>query len=507
MSRKLRIACPKVPTVLDREQPDRLLQPENIDAHLQLYEPLLGYVGASPESAGTDASRAVTNLAAAGWSCSEDRTTYRFDLRSGIRSAHGNELTAADVCWAWERAIALGTVGAWIGGNAGLTEAGQVRQTGTYTVEFRLPFGTTILPHILTVIVPTLFDSTEAERHATPADPWALAWLRDHGAGFGPYVVAEKTDDLLLLVANENYWRGRLPYDQVEFRGLADIGERRRAIVAGDCEVGLGLDQAPENLQDVTALSLPTSWRTMLGISYQRAPFNDPRFRRGLALAVPYHRIVAEGYLGQAKAMTSCISDIVIGHSPQFDLKYAPDEARELLSDFLPLPPVRLTYHSESFAFPRIAAILAETFEAVGLEIQLELVDAGQLGLMKLRRELELFIDEDGPITIDGRYALGHDVNPPLGEVFDFTGYHSDKTDKLLRLSLRELDDGRMLRMLAEVQAISARDLPWIPLAQQKYVLWLHNSVSGYRWYPLPRPRVRDLVPVAHAVRGTDERT
>ncbi|MHB8589593.1 MAG: ABC transporter substrate-binding protein [Candidatus Dormibacteraceae bacterium] len=485
--------------MLDRDQPARLLQPENIDAHLQLYEPLIGYVGALPDGAGSAASRTLTPLVAEAWASSADRTTYRITVRHGMRSSFGNELTASDVCWAWERSLALGTVGAWIASNAGITSADQIRQLDRYTVQFQLPYGTTILPHLLTVIVPTIFDSTEARRHTTPADPWAIVWLRDHGAGFGPYTVATKTDASLTLVANPNYWRGVPQYESVEFVEIPEKHQRMKCVSSGECHVAVGLDEVPAAGTGAVAYRLPTSWRTMLGVTYLRSPFNQAAFRRGLAMAIPYERIVSEGYLGQAKLMTSCISDLVTGHSPEFDLHYSPNEARELLRPYLPLPPVPLTYHAESPAFPRIATILEESLEAVGLDIELDLVDAGDHGIRKLRRELDLFIDEDGPITIDGRYALGHDINPPLEGVFDFIGYHSEEVNHLLTLSLRELDQHNTLRLLRQVQANAARDLPWIPLAQQEYVLWFHSAISGYRWYPLPRIRLRDLIPASEA--------
>src|SRR5579872_6980238 len=180
----LHIGCAVLPTVLDRDQPLRLLQWENIDAHLQLYEPLTTYAGAPPETAGSPASTTLHPFVAERWEASRDGTRYRFILRSGIYSAFDHELTAEDVRWTWERSIALGTVGAWIGTNAGLRSPEQIQTVDRYVVEFDLPFPTTILPHLLSVIVPTLFDSTEVRRHATGDDPWALRWLKTHGAGY-----------------------------------------------------------------------------------------------------------------------------------------------------------------------------------------------------------------------------------------------------------------------------------------------------------------------------------
>ncbi|MBI4506788.1 MAG: hypothetical protein HY691_14745 [Chloroflexi bacterium] len=494
----LRIGCTVLPTVLDRDQPRRILQWENIDAHLQLYEALTAYAGAPPETAGSPASLALQPFVAERWERSADATVYRFVLRRGIWSAFGHELAAEDVRWTWERSLALGTVGAWIGGNAGLRSADQVRAVDRYVVEFHLPYPTTILPHLLAVIVPTLFDAQEARRHATPGDPWALARLRSHGAGYGPYVVDEAAPaGSFRLAANPRYWRGRLPFEAVELVAIADPDARWAALRRGEVDAATELE-VPAGRRDggVTVYHVPTTWRTMLGLTYERPPFDRAAVRQAIAQAIPYDRLIAEACRGRAQRMTSCISDVVLGHAPvEPRWEHRPDEARRLLRPYLPLSPLKLVYHEEFPEFPAMARLIAEALEAVGIAAEPQAVDAAEHGMRKLARALDLFLDADGPITIDGRYALGHDVNPPPGGVFDFVGYHNAEVDRLLRASLVELDDARMRALLADVQRITLHDLPWIPLAQQTFCFGLRDAVGGYRWYPLPRLRCRDLAP------------
>ena len=493
----LRIACTVLPTVLDRDQPLRILQWENIDGHLQLYEPLMSYAGAPPEHAGSPASLELQTFVAAHCEQPDDDAVVRFRLRPGIFSAFDHELTAEDVAWTWERSLALGTVGSWIGSNAGLREADQVRAVERYVVEFHLPRPTSILAHLLSVIVPTVFDSQEVRRHSTAEDPWALEWLRGHGAGYGPYVVAD--DNLpgeFRLVRNPRYWRGALGYDTVEFVAIPDPAERWAALRRGDVEAAIDLEAPAGRHDSVAVYHVPTTWRSMLGTNVTRPPFDQLAVRQAVALAVPYERIVGEAYRGCAKRMNSCIADILTGYtSAHHRWDYRPDEARRLLQPYLPLPPVRLAYHEEFAAFPRMARIVGEALAEVGFDTEPLVLDAADHGRQKLARTLDLFLDSDGPITIDGRYSLGHDVNPPLGGVFDFTGYHNPEINRLMDFSLLELDDEHMTALLGEVQRIALHDIPWIPLAQQEFVFGLRESVTGYRWYPLARLRCRDLSP------------
>ena len=493
----LRIGCTVLPTVLDRDQPLRILQWENIDGHLQLYEPLLTYAGSFPEHAGSPESLVLQPFVAKRWERSSSATTFRFHLRSGIYSAFDHELTAEDVRWTWERSLALGTVGAWIGSNAELLSADQVQVVDRYIVEFNLPNPTTILPHLLSVIVPTIFDSQEVRKHTTPGDPWALTWLRGRGAGYGPYVVdGEARADVFRFVRNPRYWKGDVGFDEVEFVALPDPAERWTALRRGDVDAAIDL-QAPAGPHDgVVVHHVPTTWRSMLGTNTTRPPFDRLAVRQAIAMAIPYERIIEEAFLGGAKRMNSCIADTLIGHtSAHHRWNYRPDEARRQLQPFLPLPTVRLAYHEEFPAFPRMAQIIGEALADVGLKTEPLALDAAEHGRQKLAQSLDLFLDADGPITIDGRYALGHDANPPLGGVFDFTGYHNEEIDRLMKASLAELDRDRMTAMLGEVQRIALNDVPWIPLAQQEFVFGLRESVAGYRWYPLARLRCRELSP------------
>src|SRR4051812_15392216 len=47
------------------------------------------------------------------WSSSDGDRIWTVRLRKGVKSDYGNELTAADVAWGWERVYALKGVGLW----------------------------------------------------------------------------------------------------------------------------------------------------------------------------------------------------------------------------------------------------------------------------------------------------------------------------------------------------------------------------------------------------------
>jgi hypothetical protein len=58
----------------------------------------------------------------------------RFQLRQGIKSNWGNELTAEDVKWTWDRKFGLGAIGAFYLSTLGLGNKEGVKVEGKYTV-------------------------------------------------------------------------------------------------------------------------------------------------------------------------------------------------------------------------------------------------------------------------------------------------------------------------------------------------------------------------------------
>ena len=62
----------------------------------------------------------------------------RFQLRQGVKSNWGNELTAEDVKWTWDRKFGLGAIGAFYLSTLGLEDKNGVKVEGRYTVSINL---------------------------------------------------------------------------------------------------------------------------------------------------------------------------------------------------------------------------------------------------------------------------------------------------------------------------------------------------------------------------------
>ena len=95
------VAATKTPGGFDGDA----LKPNTQNVVVQVYEGLTKYGYKKDKKTGRmllDPGTILPHLAAK-WTASPDGKTYTFELRKGVKSPFGNELTSADVVWGWEK--------------------------------------------------------------------------------------------------------------------------------------------------------------------------------------------------------------------------------------------------------------------------------------------------------------------------------------------------------------------------------------------------------------------
>ncbi|MHB8619567.1 MAG: ABC transporter substrate-binding protein, partial [Chloroflexota bacterium] len=229
-----------IPDCFDLEQNRYGCPQEALQAHLQVYEPLLVHpVRADPGGYRCLDPTALEAALAEDCDLSADGTTCTLRLRRGALSWAGNELTAHDVKWSWERAFALDSWGARLARLAGVSSADHVRVVHNHTVQFRLDEQNARFPGVLADPLPAIHDLQEVRRHSPPTDPWSLAWLRSQGAGFGPFDLA-RMDGEAVFRSNDRYWQGQPRTKRLMMRAFP-ASARPAALIAGSIDLAPGL--------------------------------------------------------------------------------------------------------------------------------------------------------------------------------------------------------------------------------------------------------------------------
>src|SRR5580658_9749227 len=140
---------------------------------------------------------------------SPDGLKLTFHLRKDAKFQDGTPVTAEDVKWSLDRAVTAPVLGKAQLLTGSMTSADQFKVIDPLTFEVTLPKPDKLaLPNLATVY-PIIINSKLAKEHATPDDPWAMAWLKDHTAGSGAYVLENfKPGEQAILKRNEDWNRG-----------------------------------------------------------------------------------------------------------------------------------------------------------------------------------------------------------------------------------------------------------------------------------------------------------
>ncbi len=166
------VAAPATPQSLDCNFDVSLGTFEAIAA---LYDGLLGFEKI-PDREGSDgaARRHRLSRRQAGWrqhggqagrelGARPERQRAVFKLRQGVKSNWGNELTAEDVRWTWNRAFELGALGAFYTAVCGLKKPEDIKVEDKYTVSFNVEEPNPLLLKIHTNLYTPVYDSVKCK--------------------------------------------------------------------------------------------------------------------------------------------------------------------------------------------------------------------------------------------------------------------------------------------------------------------------------------------------------
>jgi peptide/nickel transport system substrate-binding protein len=358
-------------------------------------------------------------LLAESYDVSEDGLTYTFTLHDGVMSEHGNELTAEDVVWSFQRKFGATTSILPYIGKPGLVSADQFTALDEHTVQLTLAspaHGFTVLS-ILAGASGSIYDSTFLKENVADDDLWATAFSSGrYDFGFGPYRV-ESVDAAseMVFVANEDYVLGEPEITKVIQRVVPDAGNRAQALKSGDADIALGLLPSDQKeLAEDDNLMVPTKPRNgylMLSLNTTSDPFSDLAVRQAFALAIDYDQIVDGVFQGRAEKNNAMLPADAPGHSSEGlpDWEYDPTAATAALeaAGYTDLIPVTLSVASEDKTLVDSAVAIKSAAADAGFDVTVESVPATQLQEKAGTGQTQLVLSKSESVTLSPPYMLG----------------------------------------------------------------------------------------------------
>ncbi len=494
LAQNLVIAAAAVPEGFDGDA----LRPGTQEVVTQVYEGLTRYGRTERDGRPyLDASTIKPHLAES-WEVSEDGLTYTIKLREGVMSPYGNELTADDVEWSWNKSFDQKRTGNFI---AKVANVESVTAKSKYEVEFHLGAPSSIFLSALTLYVPGIYNSTEVKKHATEADPWALEWLATNTAGFGAYHLQQvRPDEAAMFVVNPNYFGEKPYFERVMYREVPSAASRATLLLSGQAQwIDRPSIQQVVDLRDDPRVKVEDApGRAMVAARMNPTfkPFDDVKVRQALNFAIDRKELIDSVLRGTGDVGNSIVPPIVDGYDPSFfNYEYDPENAKAMLAE---------AGYPDGFEVELIYSDLWWWLEPLSIQLAAQLADVGVTvkpiritgSDMRSRgspgtSDMPFFAFEDGPIVLDPVYTfylLAHSEG-----VSNRAKFSSPELDALIDEARQTLDRDKRLELMTKAQELWMENAPWITVAYPRVFEAMAPNIVGWTPHPDDHERWSDL--------------
>ncbi|GAB4537531.1 MAG: ABC transporter substrate-binding protein [Anaerolineae bacterium] len=423
---------------------------------------------------------------------SDDGLTWTFNLRQGVKFSSGNELTAADVEYTFDRALNMGAgILNTMLGFAGIKDPAQTVVVDPYTFQIQLEEPNNLLLHILSLGSNAgILDSQVVESHVTADDPFAEKWLRNHVAGSGPYMMEKyEPGNQVVYVANENYWKGAPKLKKVIYKTVPSAQTRLTLLLNGAIDIaydipGQDLTSTLKGADGVKVLSFPAPSTTVFFTNNTIPPFDDVRVRKALCYAVPYQALIDKVLYGLGKPAIGPVAYGVAYQKAVNECTYDPEKVKALLAEagldggFN----MTLTYREGRPEEETTAVFLQAELARYNINVELEKIQTAAWAERRSAKTITAGLDGYTPYAPDPTYVMNFWY--VTDAVLNTWVYSNPRVDELTAMSVVERDPAKIEAYMTEAQTIIGQEQPVAWLFNPNWNLAMRNNIQGYVFYP-----------------------
>ncbi len=432
----------------------------------------------------------VVPIVGESWTSDPTGKVWTLKLKKGLTFPSGNPLTATDVKWSKDRAFAAkaNVAGVYVG--IGLTSPSQVVQVDDYTVEFHQSFPSA-LTNPTQVIALYIFDSKLMQQHATAGDPWAKAWASKNPTNGGIYnLTSYQPGASITMELNPGYPLGAYgapakPYKTVQIEIIPDDTSRLLQLQRGAVDVAFSLSQQDiaklEGDSSVRVLNVPSDQYVSVPMDVTKAPFDNPLVRQAMAWAMPYDEILTDVYRGQARRSTSVVPLDMPGHlATGYPFHTDLAKAKSLLakagmaSGFT----TSVAMAAGDQTLEEIAVLMKANLSQIGVTLNIEQLDPATLSQDQTNKSLPMQITVGQLWVNDVQYLLATSLIK--GAFLNYSGYGNPAVQSIFEKLTATTSHAARMALAAQLQAILAKDVPWLMLGQPNLQVPMRADLEGW---------------------------
>ena len=244
----------------------------------------------------TDINKLVPGVAES-YTTSEDGKTLTFKIRSGLKFASGNPVTAADAAYSLQRVIKLNKTPAFLIQQLGwdkdnVDKMVTAPDASTLKITISEDFSPSLVLSLMSSVVGSVVDSKIVMSHVT-ADDFGNGWLKTNSAGSGSFALkAWKANESVVLTANPNARAGAPTMARVVVRHVPEPATQRLLLEKGDIDIARDLttDQIEGIVsnKDIVVTTIPQATLHYLAMNLKTPQFQNLKVRQAMHYLIDY---------------------------------------------------------------------------------------------------------------------------------------------------------------------------------------------------------------------------
>ena len=430
------------------------------------------------------------------WSVSPDGKDFTMTIRSGLKFASGNPLTAQDVAWSLQRAVEIGRLGANFFGPLGWTPENvktlvSAPNPTTLNLKITNDYAPSLVLNILATNVASVLDSKTVLANEKDGD-LGQEWLRTNSAGSGPFKVRGWTQNENIMLERNPTYSGPAPaIERIVIRHVPESNAQRLLLERGD--VDIARDLTPDQ---VSALASNKQIRVdnwargdqyYLGLNQRDPVLANPAVRQAVRWAIDYQGIADTLLKGRVKVRQSFLPAEFPGAIDEVPYKFDPERARSILKEAgLDEVAIKLDVPSQ-FPLPEIAQAMQATMAKAGIQLQIQQAEArqvitryraGQHNMVLIYWSPDYF-DPHGNATQFARNADKPDAKA-YTSVASRNGWNTKETAPLVDAARAEKDESKRIAMYADLQRKVMADSAMVFAFQTMEPIAQRSNVKGF---------------------------
>lgn len=402
------------------------------------------------------------------WSVSEDKLTWTFNLKQGVKFHNGKELTSADVKATFDRALNAEAGGLRTTEIIKMFTAVEAPDPYTVTITTDGPYGP--MESLMCNMSLGIMDADYIEQYGLD-----LGTSVEGENGTGPFkVVSWERDQEIIVERFDDYFGTPAKLKTVVYTVIPEAASRVIALETGEVDVidkptNEDLERLEADTENFTVLRKPTISQRLFRFGCNDPIISNTKVRQAIVYAIDRQAIIDALFTGSAYPSTAPLAPVTFGYSDLGEIEQDLELAKSLLAeagypDGFDTKIVTTERYQNGI---ELAEIISQQLAEIGINAEIEVwewsaLSASWNGITADEFDQPIFIMGAGPSMRDADGGLrGLYTTSETGLNDRNYGFYSNaEVDALIEQGMQETDQQKRVEIYKEAMEILYREDP-----------------------------------------------